>query len=169
MAKIIFAGESIVFFFFSILQHGSLARSILVAPCVTQVYAKFKQNLKLSDLPLLVHRQLSNTRRYAYFYGRDSDDSNCAQYTQGLFPKSLHSSLSQNIVLVAKYLPCGKVIKPGEVNHRGPHIHSDNSSNEPFHFCDIRWAVMHFVARRCLLVLGVGIVAICAPFLSVWF
>ncbi|KAI0292619.1 hypothetical protein B0F90DRAFT_1671124 [Multifurca ochricompacta] len=36
----------------------------------------------------------------------------------------------------AKRLPCAKIIKPGEVEHPGPHIHSDEP--KPFHFCESR-------------------------------
>ncbi|KAF8261846.1 hypothetical protein EI94DRAFT_1705222 [Lactarius quietus] len=36
---------------------------------------------------------------------------------------------------VAKHLPCAKMIKPGEVDHPGPHIHSNDA---PFHYCDTR-------------------------------
>ncbi|KAI9444004.1 hypothetical protein H4582DRAFT_2189914 [Lactarius indigo] len=37
---------------------------------------------------------------------------------------------------VAKCLPCAKIIKLGEVEHPGPHIHSNDKS--PFHYCDSR-------------------------------
>ncbi|KAI9455150.1 hypothetical protein BJY52DRAFT_1224767 [Lactarius psammicola] len=37
---------------------------------------------------------------------------------------------------VAKHLPCSKVIEPGEVEHPGLHIHSND--NKPFHYCDSR-------------------------------
>ncbi|KAI9455142.1 hypothetical protein BJY52DRAFT_1122187 [Lactarius psammicola] len=36
----------------------------------------------------------------------------------------------------AKRLPCAKVIKPGEVKHSGPHIHSNNKWH--FHYCSSR-------------------------------
>ncbi|KAI9450269.1 hypothetical protein BJY52DRAFT_196728 [Lactarius psammicola] len=37
---------------------------------------------------------------------------------------------------VAKHLPCAKVIEPGEVEHPGPHIHSNDK--KPFHSCSSR-------------------------------
>ncbi|KAI9455148.1 hypothetical protein BJY52DRAFT_1427134 [Lactarius psammicola] len=37
---------------------------------------------------------------------------------------------------VARPLPCAKVIEPGEVEHPGLHIHSND--NKPFHYCDSR-------------------------------
>ncbi|KAH8977864.1 hypothetical protein EDB86DRAFT_3157238 [Lactarius hatsudake] len=40
------------------------------------------------------------------------------------------------VSLFAKPLPCAKVIKPGEVEHPGLHIHSND--NKPFHYCDSR-------------------------------
>ncbi|KAI9455078.1 hypothetical protein BJY52DRAFT_1122217 [Lactarius psammicola] len=36
----------------------------------------------------------------------------------------------------ARLLLCAKVIEPGEVEHLGPHIHSND--NKPFHYCDSR-------------------------------
>ncbi|KAH8986018.1 hypothetical protein EDB92DRAFT_1818469 [Lactarius akahatsu] len=89
------------------------AKNVLAVPCAPRVYAKFKRNLMPSKLPLLAHMQLFNIQ------GRDSDNSRCAQYKQ-----------------VAKPLPCAKVIKPGEVEHPGLHIHSND--NKPFHYCDSR-------------------------------
>ncbi|KAH9029436.1 hypothetical protein EDB85DRAFT_2251894, partial [Lactarius pseudohatsudake] len=40
------------------------------------------------------------------------------------------------VSLFAKCLPCAKIIKPGEVEHPGPHIHSNEET--PFHYCDSR-------------------------------
>ncbi|KAI9450271.1 hypothetical protein BJY52DRAFT_1227294 [Lactarius psammicola] len=37
-----------------------------------------------------------------------------------------------------KRLPCAKVIEPGEVDHPGPHIHSNDE--RPFHYCNTRCA-----------------------------
>ncbi|KAI9455069.1 hypothetical protein BJY52DRAFT_1122205 [Lactarius psammicola] len=37
---------------------------------------------------------------------------------------------------LAKPLPCAKKIKPGEVKHPGPHIHSNDE--KPFHYCNSR-------------------------------
>ncbi|KAF8270147.1 hypothetical protein EI94DRAFT_1723596, partial [Lactarius quietus] len=43
---------------------------------------------------------------------------------------------TREIVLVAKSLPCAKVIEPGELRHPGPHIHTNYE--HPFHFCGTR-------------------------------
>ncbi|KAI9455145.1 hypothetical protein BJY52DRAFT_1122154 [Lactarius psammicola] len=40
------------------------------------------------------------------------------------------------IVIVAKCLPCAKVIEPGEVKHSGPHVHSNDEKS--FHYCNSR-------------------------------
>ncbi|KAH9005515.1 hypothetical protein EDB86DRAFT_1452107 [Lactarius hatsudake] len=37
---------------------------------------------------------------------------------------------------VSKHLPCSKVIIPGEIDHTGPHTHSDDIKS--FHYCDSR-------------------------------
>ncbi|KAH9059751.1 hypothetical protein EDB87DRAFT_1577415 [Lactarius vividus] len=39
---------------------------------------------------------------------------------------------------VAKRLPCAKLIEPGETEHPGPHVHSDDKKFKPFHHCDAR-------------------------------
>ncbi|KAH9017733.1 hypothetical protein EDB84DRAFT_1422808 [Lactarius hengduanensis] len=39
---------------------------------------------------------------------------------------------------VAKRLPCAKLIEPGETEHPGPHLHSDDKKFKPFHHCDAR-------------------------------
>ncbi|KAH9171595.1 hypothetical protein EDB89DRAFT_1906874 [Lactarius sanguifluus] len=40
------------------------------------------------------------------------------------------------VMVVAKRLPCAKVIEPGKTKHPGPHVH--NIDKKPFHFCDAR-------------------------------
>ncbi|KAI9455154.1 hypothetical protein BJY52DRAFT_1122135, partial [Lactarius psammicola] len=56
--------------------------------------------------------EATSTRRHEAF-----------QYTKYIFP-------------AAKRLRCAKIVEPGEVKHRGPHIHS--SVEQPFHFCESR-------------------------------
>jgi hypothetical protein len=46
----------------------------------------------------------------------------------------LHSL--QYVASAAKRLRCVKTIEPGEVEHPGPHIHSNEM--QPFHFCESR-------------------------------
>ena len=67
----------------------------------------------------------------------------------------------------AKRLPCAKVIKPGEVEHPGPHIHSNDA--KPFHYCDSRLVGFDSASCRRLLVLGAPIAAIYARILLVQF
>ena len=51
------------------------------------------------------------------------------------FPQPCVRYVSE-VALAAKRLRCVKMIDSGEVEHPGPHIHSNES--QPFHFCESR-------------------------------
>ncbi|KAH9039442.1 hypothetical protein EDB83DRAFT_2228401 [Lactarius deliciosus] len=55
------------------------------------------------------------------------------QAIEAIFTGKHESFQYTKVCLLAKSLPCAKVIKPGEAEHPGPHIHSND-----FHYCNTR-------------------------------
>ncbi|KAI9444006.1 hypothetical protein H4582DRAFT_1807752, partial [Lactarius indigo] len=50
--------------------------------------------------------------------------------------KHVAPQYTKHAMVVAKRLPCVKIIEPGKNKHPGPHIHSNDEN--PFHYCDAR-------------------------------
>ena len=60
----------------------------------------------------------------------------CLVYARYVSRSPVCVTFLREAALAAKRLRCVKIIDSGEVEHPGPHIHSNES--QPFHFCESR-------------------------------